>query len=405
MTIRTVAELKTFFESADQPTQQQFFDWLESFLHAGLANFPDPLPAVSGENLTNLDNALPDPLPARDGSQLTNINPAEYNTPPGLPVPSYATANSFVLPGDWTGTFLVNRRLELTIAGNPFYTGVQNVAVLTGVTTVTTDDAMPSNQLTAAKVGVIRPTAAGGAVSPKSIGATAIGVALLLAASAAAARTALGATAIGDALLIAASAAAARTALGATAIGDALLIAASAAAARTVIGAPAETQAVMDGDTAAGDLAGTYPNPTLKNTGPGATGPIGNGTTIPAVTIDAQGRVTALGSAAVAFSEIGVGQTWQDVTGSRASGTVYQNTTGKPIEVKALSDQRSSTLEQGSANLYIESANPPTLLIDRDYISINGGAQLKVGGIVPPGHYYKVVIDGTFSLNSWKELR
>ncbi len=31
------------------------------------------------------------------------------------------------------------------------------------------------------------------------------------------------------------------------------------------------------------------------------------------------------------LSEIGVGQTWQDVTSSRASGVTYTNSTGKPI--------------------------------------------------------------------------
>lgn len=39
---------------------------------------------------------------------------------------------------------------------------------------------------------------------------------------------------------------------------------------------------------------------TLKNTGPGATGPVGSTTVIPQITIDAQGRVTALGSATAA---------------------------------------------------------------------------------------------------------
>lgn len=38
---------------------------------------------------------------------------------------------------------------------------------------------------------------------------------------------------------------------------------------------------------------------TLKNTGPGATGPIGDGTNVAAVTIDAQGRVTALSAVAI----------------------------------------------------------------------------------------------------------
>lgn len=51
--------------------------------------------------------------------------------------------------------------------------------------------------------------------------------------------------------------------------------------------------------TAGGDLTGTYPNPTLGTAGPGATGPIGDATHTPVVTIDAKGRVTALSSQAL----------------------------------------------------------------------------------------------------------
>ncbi len=50
---------------------------------------------------------------------------------------------------------------------------------------------------------------------------------------------------------------------------------------------------------AGGDLTGTYPNPTLVATGPGATGPLGSATVAPIVTIDAKGRVTALSSATI----------------------------------------------------------------------------------------------------------
>lgn len=50
---------------------------------------------------------------------------------------------------------------------------------------------------------------------------------------------------------------------------------------------------------AGGDLTGTYPNPTLIATGPGATGPLGDATHTPVITIDAKGRVTALTSAVI----------------------------------------------------------------------------------------------------------
>lgn len=58
----------------------------------------------------------------------------------------------------------------------------------------------------------------------------------------------------------------------------------------------------LGGFTFSGDLT-VVPSTgisTLKNTGPGATGPIGSTTTTPVITIDAQGRVTALTSATIA---------------------------------------------------------------------------------------------------------
>lgn len=59
---------------------------------------------------------------------------------------------------------------------------------------------------------------------------------------------------------------------------------------------------------------------TLKNTGPGATGPIGSTTVTPVVTIDAQGRVTALSSATIAgaVSSVtgGIGVTATPTTGA-----------------------------------------------------------------------------------------
>ena len=61
-------------------------------------------------------------------------------------------------------------------------------------------------------------------------------------------------------------------------------------------------RAALTGDiTAAQDSNAT----TLKNTGPGATGPIGDSSHSSAVTIDAQGRVTALSAVAISATAIG----------------------------------------------------------------------------------------------------
>lgn len=178
MTTKTPGELKAKFETGKTPTYQDFVDLVDSELHKLLGNFPNPLPAVDGSALLNIGTALPDPLPARDGSLLYNINPQEYNVPAGMPVPSYATATTFVLTGDYTvgaaivanRVFLIGRRLELTIGGVLTYTEVSDAVFAAGVTTVTLADAMGSNQLTLVKAAVIRPYANGGAVSTGTVG-------------------------------------------------------------------------------------------------------------------------------------------------------------------------------------------------------------------------------------------
>ena len=103
------------------------------------------------------------------------------------------------------------------------------------------------------------------------------------------------------------------------------------------------------------------------------------------------------GNDLVNFSQvIGVGQTWQDVTASRALGVTYTNTTGKPIHVIA----------------GIFSTNVGTQSATVNGVSSYGASCVASGVgyssfIVPNLATYSVTMDGvgTKSVNKWVELR
>ena len=85
---------------------------------------------------------------------------------------------------------------------------------------------------------------------------------------------------------------------------------------------------------------------------------------------------------AIASQALGVGQTWQAVT--RTAGTVYQNTTGRPIMV-AVSGGGNYT------QAFVGEANPPTLRIAYNNSAGSGQyEQYHVSFVVPAGHYYKL---------------
>lgn len=98
------------------------------------------------------------------------------------------------------------------------------------------------------------------------------------------------------------------------------------------------------------------------------------------------------------LKEIGVGQTWQDLTASRALGTTYTNSTGKPITISV------------SILWYNNNAN-------YDYITVNGVIVAKLGtdnsstttsisqliAVVPDGGTYSVTALRPFK--HWAELR
>lgn len=89
---------------------------------------------------------------------------------------------------------------------------------------------------------------------------------------------------------------------------------------------------------------------------------------------------------------IGVGQTWQDVGGSRSAGTSYQNTTGKPIMVAIRGNTNSTHYLQVSTN-------------NATWISVGStiAASANMTAIIPDDHYYRLQSGATF--NGWSELR
>lgn len=88
------------------------------------------------------------------------------------------------------------------------------------------------------------------------------------------------------------------------------------------------------------------------------------------------------------LKEIGVGQTWQDVTGSRALGITYINTTGKPIFVTFDSYGANTGAAQGMAI----AVNGSTIAYTTNSFSNGGlyqGYRQNLTAIVPAGATYQ----------------
>lgn len=92
------------------------------------------------------------------------------------------------------------------------------------------------------------------------------------------------------------------------------------------------------------------------------------------------------------LKEIGVGQTWQDVTASRALGATYTNSTGKPIFVKIEFD-----FQVSGAQAYITIGG---LISGNSSYNNNRGS---ISCIVPSGSTYSY--SGTCAIVKWIELR
>ena len=92
---------------------------------------------------------------------------------------------------------------------------------------------------------------------------------------------------------------------------------------------------------------------------------------------------------------LGIGQTWQNVTSSRAISTTYTNSTGRPIYIAIR-----CTTTAGTILLEVDGLNVGRLQ-DNDPVT-NGGV---MSAIVPNGSSYIVLYGATVSMVAWSELR
>ncbi len=94
-------------------------------------------------------------------------------------------------------------------------------------------------------------------------------------------------------------------------------------------------------------------------------------------------------------SQLSVGQTWQNVTASRALGTTYTNSTGRPIlvAVRGISPAGSTS----GVHLVVSGVSIP-------YSSAVSSNPTLTVAIVPNGETYSCNANGC-TLGAWAELR
>lgn len=101
---------------------------------------------------------------------------------------------------------------------------------------------------------------------------------------------------------------------------------------------------------------------------------------------------------------IGIDQTWQNVTASRAIGTTYTNSTGKPIQVSI--NVNSTSASGGAVILYIDGVAVAT---QGAVQNASIATRANITHIIPNGSTYSIAnfVSGSagIGLGSWFELR
>ena len=77
----------------------------------------------------------------------------------------------------------------------------------------------------------------------------------------------------------------------------------------------------------------------------------------------AQGKVLKDTLDMTVSSSFGVGQTWQDRTSSRVSGTTYTNSTNRPLEVYIYTGTNGSTFQVDGATLPVHGSSMVQIVV------------------------------------------
>ena len=146
-----------------------------------------------------------------------------------------------------------------------------------------------------------------------------------------------------------------------------------------------KTLRVHDGTTAGGTQLATLTGGLV----PAAQLPLNNTLTSTSTTT----ALTAAQGKVLAERDFGVNQSWKDMTLHRALGTVYTNTTGRPIAVNIILNDRN---DSSAVLVVVDGINIGYLSNSSQY-----GQAKTLSFIVPNDSTYKV----TSSFDGWMELR
>ena len=120
-----------------------------------------------------------------------------------------------------------------------------------------------------------------------------------------------------------------------------------------------------------------------------------------AMTIDGTAGVTYPSGVVDSNASIGYTQTWTNVVGSRALGTTYTNSTGRPIFIVVVVG--GGTVINCIATLTVSGIT--TIAYGTNSGTAGGASYPIVSALIPVGGTYSVQNANNATLQSWFELR